>query len=385
MDLKSLSASSAETYENCPAQWKANYVDGREVQDVASSAADLGTACHEALEICVRDMLDRSMPAPDRAVMLEAFDAEYWRLFTTSDRLDEGIAMLDRWLARSGPEYWAEREVLHLEEKKTFFLPTSAGKVPVNFIWDRCDRLPDGSIEVIDYKTYVAPLQPSELQHRIQARLYSTAARLEYPEADRHWVTFDLLRYDTVGTVFSVADDRETWRYLGRLAERILSDADAPERVNGTCHWCVRRHECDALKAHVALGGVLGVSEPSDAAKRLEGVQQRLKALRTLERDLTTFLIDSMKNAGVLELPNVDDAGLDLAVEASGTRKVDAGRVAALLGPEILSEKGDISISAVDELLKGDRLSDDEKEGLRGLIYRQVGSPRLKMKRRKKF
>ena len=97
MELKSLSASSAETYENCPAQWKANYVDGRDVQDVASSAANLGTACHAALEAAVKDMLKRSLPAPDRTVATEAFDAEYWRLFTSSGRLDEGIGMIEKY------------------------------------------------------------------------------------------------------------------------------------------------------------------------------------------------------------------------------------------------------------------------------------------------
>jgi hypothetical protein len=192
-------------------------------------------------------------------------------------------------------------------EEGTFNLTIgTAGKpdfktIPFTFIWDRCDRHDDGTIEVVDYKTVIKPVQPNELKQRIQPRAYALAAMIKYPNATRILVTYDLLRYETVGTYFSREECIDTWRYLQALYVRILESDGTRETLNAECQYCVRKPVCKTLTEHSIGGGILGIDNPHDAADmraRLDGAQ---KALKSLIGELDALVLEYCEDAGLLE------------------------------------------------------------------------------------
>jgi len=375
MKLRTLSASAADCYESCPARYKAQY-QGERVQEVASGAADIGTACHEALELFVQEMIHAGQPAgePRLKELLEYFNTAYWKLFTDRERYDEGVAMLKTWHARMD---WTGRTVLSTETKEFFPLPTSIGDVRVNYIYDRLDQHADGTVEVIDYKTVSQPIQPGELKHRIQPRLYALAAAIKFPDAPKIKVTLDLLRYDQVGTVFTRDDNVTTWKYLKHLAERIIADNTAKERVNADCRWCIRRDICASLRRHVAIGGPLSLDDPVAAVDlRRELVDQKSAIGKVLD-DIDDYLIDWAREHDTLVL-ETDQTVMEIG--ARQTRGIDAERAAQVIGAEIVARHGSLTMTEVDRLLKGSELSDEQKMSLRALITRNYGSPSVKTK-----
>lgn len=369
---KSLSATSCDSYETCPARWKANYID--RAAEEGSSAASLGTACHAALEHWIADGHYTADLERDEAmkVIKKLFTDAYRELFADDARFAEGLGMCVKWLDRQD---WSGREVLSTEQKLEFPLPTSIGDIPFRYIWDRCDRLDDGSIEVVDYKTIMRPVQPEDLKHKIQPRAYALAAQLQYPDAKRIWVTYDMLRYEPVGVVFTVEENRETYRYLRNLAERIIADDAAPERLNANCRWCVRRHACETLQSHASVGGVYGITDPKAAADRRADLIHQKTAIELLVNELDEMVLQYMEESDTLEFRT---ERTKVVATTRATRTIDSERAAGIIGPDLLARYGKLNVSAVDEMLKGTELDDTEKSQLRQLIRKQHGKISLK-------
>jgi CRISPR/Cas system-associated exonuclease Cas4 (RecB family) len=307
MELRSLSASSAKKYEECPAQWK---VDNEErVQSPSGQAADLGTLCHMVLQLLVER---RFWENPDPAERLKSAGDMYRLCFAQSSvlasRYSEGLEMVIDWVNRQD---FTGREVLSTEIKREVSLAQFGGPdVPFRYIIDRMDKInvvktashinpmsifssmvtpvagpvdEEYDIEVIDYKTLSRPVSPSDLKHMIQARAYAWVASLEHPEARRIWVTFDLLRHQPVGTVFERSELEDVPVYLVDLANRIMADEDAPEKINSGCRFCSRKSVCSALAARVEKTGDRSFQSMGELARvRME----KSAALKAIEDDI---------------------------------------------------------------------------------------------------
>jgi len=367
---KTLSASAALVFENCEARYKAEYIDrGRAV---GGTAANLGTACHEALENWING--GHHLTSEPFSSMEEMFVIAYRKLFSDDGRMAEGVEMLKRWYDRQD---WEGRTVLSTERKETFDLSTSAGIIPVTYIWDRCDRLDDGSIEVVDYKSVIQPVQPEDLKTRIQPRLYALAAQIKYPEATSIWVAFDLLRYDVVATRFSVEENRDTYKYIKELAERVIASDGTNETLNPECRWCVRKDACDALTRHAAVGGTLGITDPVAAADRRAQLQYARDGLNALIGELDDVVLEYMEEA---ELTEFQTGATAVKAASRGTRTIDSERAAKILGPDIMSRYGKLGITQVETILKTETLTDSEKSQIKQLIRKNYGKVSLSTK-----
>lgn len=379
MKIKTISASSADVYEKCPARFKASYT-GERVQELASSAADIGTACHEALENYVGFMVAWGFETPPPlGDLLKWFDDAYFKLFHDRARYDEGADMLKTWHARMD---WTGREVLSTEVKEHFDVPFDGGSLWATYIYDRCDKIVDGDeygIEVIDYKTVAQPVAPGELKDRIQPRMYALAAQIKYPEAKWIKVTLDLLRFEPVGTIFTREDNIITWNYLKGLVARILADDGSRERVNTDCRWCIRRDVCSALRSHVHVGGPLSLDDPMKAADLRRELVDQAAAIGNVISDIDDFLVDWCRENDTTEFATEDT---QVHITVGNRRGVDAERAAQVIGPELVAQHGSLTMAAVDKMLKGSELTPEQKVALRGLITRSFGAPAVKTKMR---
>lgn len=376
MRLKTLSASSVQTYVNCPARWKANYED--RAAEESSDAASLGSACHLALEWFVAEDHYRNSDHDGSWLKLsELFRAAANEYRLNGKQINVGTDMLANWLSRQD---WDGREVLSTEKKVSFKLPTSIGDIPFNYIWDRCDRLTGNEIEVVDYKSWVRNVSGEDVKHSLQCRAYALAAQIQYPEAERIWVTLDQLRYSAVGVAFTREENRETWRYLRQVAEQIIASDGSEERVNGDCRWCVRRHTCKTLESHISAGGPLSITNPHEAAEYRHRLYAAKGALESMIGDLDRLLLEHSESEELVEWEA--ETGVVVKVGVQARRSIDAERIAAMLGTDtarFIRDYGGLTVSALDRALKDkfSWLTDDQKAELRGFVQPQHGEPKV--------
>lgn len=383
----SLSASSLNVAELCLARWKAE--NFHRSKGMGGSAANLGTSCHGALEMFIKHTRPELGGVPgnwDIKLLLDLYKLSYMDTFNTVDAsgeiYDDGVAMLTRWYERQSLEGVV---VLSTEKKDNFPIPTSAGEIPFNYIWDRFDQIGEREFKVVDYKTNRWGLNPGDLKKKIQARCYGLAAAIQLKaqglEYDKIWVEFDLLRHDPVGIVYSHEENIATWTFIKNLAEKIIAtpEDEAPETLNPECRFCVRKLECNALKRNVAAGGVFSVSSAQEAVDIRATLDYQAKAIQAAIVELDEIILTEAREKDVLSFES-DMNKLDIGV--SSRRAIDSERVQMVLGPELFDKYGShsISMSNIDKLLKGKELDAEKKAQLKSLIFQKKGEPSVKVK-----
>lgn len=353
---------------------------------MSGAAAGLGSVCHETMEAWVESQPDDELgPVPPHYkrfypvewdVMKGIYDEVYWRYFADKSKYDEGVRLMKSWLKRQD---WSDREVISTELKKTIMLKTSVGEIPFNYIMDRKDRIiSSGDIQVIDYKTLVMPVQPAEVKDKIQGRAYALAAQLEHPEAPRIWVIFDMLRYEAVGVLFTIEENRATWRYLHALVERIIADEDPKEKLGEGCRFCIRKSVCKTLQAHADVGGPLGITDPHEAAIQFYKYSKAVKAIEIHMAELQAVVEAFMAEKEIAAF-EMDDYTVAAAV--TGRRVVDDERVITIVGEHIFARYSSAGIGRVEDMLKNDPdLTDDQKSRVQQAIRKNYGAPQLKIK-----
>ena len=379
MEPKSFSATALQTAGACLARYKAEHIERS--KGFGGVAANLGSSVHGALEMYVKNcIIETKMPATEQ-MLLDFFKMSYMQVFSTSDtntiEFLEGLDMLKRWHKRTD---FSTFTVLTCEVKESFPVKTSIGEIPFNYIWDRHDQLDEGVYRVVDYKTNVWGINPSDLRDKLQARSYGLAAQIKYPEAKRIWVEFDMLRHNgPVGLVFSRDDNIATWKHIKAEAERIIAtpDADPPETLNGECLFCPRSTSCNALMKNIAIGGVLSHGTAAELTDVRAQLDNQRKAVSSALAKIDAVILDRAKAEDVLQFESETNL---LNVGISATRAIDPERAEQVLPPEIVRDYmgRTLTIGAVDKLLKGNELNEEQKKQLASLIYMKRGEPRIK-------
>lgn len=370
---KSLSASALNSYFGCPARYKTEYID--KAPDFSGMPADKGTVCHAVLERFV-DNNGQFLPEAEQLELLLKYLAdEYWKFFSDNSEYQDCRSMLENWLANHPKEYWQGREVLSTEVKETFALPTSAGKIPFTFIWDRADRLAEDTIEVVDYKSWRWPVQPEDIKKKIQPRAYALAAAIKYNWAKVIWVSYDQLRYDISGIRFTREDNIETWKWLKAQAENVLADDGLTEKLNPECRFCIRNTVCDTLLRHAQAGGPLGIKELPKAIDLRAELEYVRSALVGRIADLDEFILGQLEERGDREFKTEETHA---EVKMGSRRSVESRRAALVLGPDVMMEHGDLKVTVIDDLIKNGGLTSEQKSELRKLVRKNFTKPTVK-------
>lgn len=375
---KSLSASALNVADACMARYHAEHI--LRAPAFENPAASLGTACHLALEMYVQACYINKTHTPGWGLLQNfwkmAFMSTFGVVEAEGDLFDDGKKMLKVWIERTDID---EVEVISVESKTNFPVKTSAGEIPFNYIWDRQDKLEEGVYRVVDYKTSREYVTPDDLNRKIQARAYGVACQIAYPDAKKIWVEFDMLRHERVSTVFSREDNINAWKFIRKSAERIIAadEHDLKETLNPECGFCVRKASCVTLNKNVDAGGIMSLDGEAAIDARAE-IDFKIKALKRLQEDLDKVLLVELRD---IDTDYIQSNSYRLGLTARRSRKVDAELVMKAVGDEIFSEYGGIAmtISHFDQLIKDDRLDDQQRRQLKGLVYTELGEPRIKV------
>lgn len=366
MDPATLSASAIATFETCEARYYATYIEkGREI---SGAPATLGTTVHAWLEWLVVNGYHLTM---DLKIAMKEFDVMASSAGLDSRQIADAKSMIARWW-----KYHEENgfnEVLSCEVKETFTLTHPLyDPIPVTYIWDRGDLLPDGSIEVVDYKTVGQPIAADNLRTKVQPRVYGVSAAIKYKHLNPPmiWVQYWLLRFGNIGTGFTREDNMATWKYLQDVYGRIKESEGMVETINTECKWCVRKAVCDTLHRHSAVGGIMGL-DPRERALKLAETKNKLTALNTLRDELETMVTDDLDNSETL---SQQYDGVKIFIKPTARRSVDKERASKVLGPDLMAKWGDIGVGTLDEILKKEELTDEQRLQLKQLIRQNPGA-----------
>ncbi len=277
-----LSYSSISTYELCPLQYKLRYLDGRPGRRTPALA--FGESLHEAL----RRFHAQPVPVPPTPAQLMGYLDDSWERSAFGSK-DEERAYRDH-----------AREVLaayHKDNAPAFRVPVALEQrfqidvdgVTVSGVIDRMDRHPDGSYEIVDYKTNRRLPPRKYVERDLQLSIYYLAAWEVWGILPARLTLYFLLPGQPMTVTRKPEDLGATRSRIAEVAEGIRAGRFAPQE-NRLCDWCDYQAHCP-LFAHrferdetpVDIGAA--VDEWITAKRRLKTDAQRLDELAVLIHD----------------------------------------------------------------------------------------------------
>jgi DNA helicase-2/ATP-dependent DNA helicase PcrA len=164
-----ISYSQIDNYLACPLRYKFSYI--LNVPTPPSSALNFGNTIHNVLKVFhTQKMFGREPSFND---LLKTYEKEWIPLGYDNEehrkkRFDSGKKLLEEYYQTN-----KDVDVQHLGIEKEFILDIDGIKLKGKI--DRIDKLPDGSVEIIDYKTGNSKTQ-KEVDNDVQMTIYKMAA-----------------------------------------------------------------------------------------------------------------------------------------------------------------------------------------------------------------
>ncbi len=240
---ESFSFSQLETYRYCPAKYLYAYLYQIPVPPTPQMA--FGLDLHACLEAFLRELIETS-----KVSSLEELIASFKRLHGPGrygeghqDEVyqDLGVKILTEFYKKHDGR-WIKP---HFVEKP--FLLRLAGAA-IRGVIDRVDPLPEGGVEIIDYKSG-KPKEDATPQERMQLLLYALAVQEVFGLEPRK-ISFYYLQTNDKLSFEEVSPHLEATRgKILQLVQEIRSGDFTPNPSPAKCHWCDFKRLCPASLA----------------------------------------------------------------------------------------------------------------------------------------
>lgn len=260
------SYSAIGTYLQCPQKYKFQEVD--RIRVPKGREAIFGTLVHNTLKFMFQR--DPLFPTLDEVVAHfrahwpshEVFAAETkhdplkraWNVEEEKAYFEEGVRMLKKFYEKNAPWNYTvvdleSRFEVALSDEKSGETHILAG------IIDRIDKLPDGTYEIIDYKTAKRMPSQAALDRDLQLSLYSLGLQKRWP----HLVAEDIklsLYFLKHGEKLSTRAAPETTEEIKTRALKTIAEIQEKLRLgkefepmpSALCNWCGYRPLCPAWR-----------------------------------------------------------------------------------------------------------------------------------------
>ena len=242
-----ISYSGLESFSNCPAKYKYQYIDRIKVPK--SKDAVFGTLIHE----CLRMFHDLSQTTPFSEEELLKYFTEKWNSDIYQDKQEEafafhqGIEMLKKYYLQNQNLSF---NIVNLET--LFRIPIQDKLHQVTGRIDRIDKLKDGTFEIIDYKTTKKMPSQEMIDKNFQLSIYYLGVINQWPYLEKENRPVKLsLYYLRHGEKLSTNQNKEQ---IKETKERILSLINQIEKSNfepmsdPLCDWCQYQPYCPLFK-----------------------------------------------------------------------------------------------------------------------------------------
>lgn len=247
------SHSRINTFENCPLQYKFNYIEKIKC-DEESIEAFVGSRFHETMEKLYQDLRFRVYTLEE---LLSYYEDQWSKNYheniliirkerTVEDYKNLGRKCIEDYYRRYHP--FNQRRVLAIEKRIVIDLQGDEKYLVQGYI-DRIDQKEDGTYEIHDYKTSGSLPEQSYLDQDIQLALYQIGIKNIWKDVEQvnliwHYVTFDKEMSST-----------RTKEELETLKENIIALIDEIENTEEflpkesvLCNWCAYPDLCPKQK-----------------------------------------------------------------------------------------------------------------------------------------
>lgn len=226
--LIKLSASSAKTYEQCPAKYAYTYI--HKLPKKHWPHLILGTFCHAVLEQFHKEwILNKNLElSPLMGISFAEQRNNYKSM--SPDQLEEAKEMLQEYLFSM--EKNGMPNTLFVEESFQF----TVGKYLLRGFMDRLDVDRDGIFHILDYKTS----KSEKWLDDFQLLVYGMALKEKYPNLERFRGSYILLRKNSklITTEFTLQDISKCERKILDFGQRIEEEQKWEKRPSQLCNWC---------------------------------------------------------------------------------------------------------------------------------------------------
>lgn len=312
-----LSYSSISTYEKCPWQYFLQYVE--KLERPRSPALSFGSSLHGALE---RFHSGTEKPDPDLEDLLGWLEAAWESEGYSDDAEQEAYRQRGRSILTRYYESNRERPVVPVALEQRFLLPMDGWDL--SGVMDRVDRYPDGSYEIVDYKTNSKLPPLFRLQEDKQLPIYQMAAAQVLGIRPAR-LTFHYLVPDQRYTTPAYTPE-QLERLRARLNEVavLIQQGDFEPKPNALCGWCDVKVHCP-LEQKGALRVPALVDSYADLLHRrtlleahIAGLQEELltcassageDSLRSAKHRLCITSCGEDTTLELLEVPESEDPG----------------------------------------------------------------------------
>lgn len=254
-----LSPSKITTYLACPVKYRWTYVDDRGKWYLrAKTYYSFGSTLHRALER-FHNAGDIGVETTDQVVAAYEeswIDAGFNSAEEMAEAYGEGKAILERHVENVGMRQ-SNARTLFVEKQLKFEYPefTLVGRV------DRIDEHPDGSLEIVDYKTGRASVDEEDVRSDIAMSVYQLQLRELYPDRPIR-ATICALRTGSEASYSMSSEELEEFKTdVHKLGLEILTQEfwDLVPLLRGLCEGCdfmplCRKHP-EFSEALVAVSG----------------------------------------------------------------------------------------------------------------------------------
>jgi DNA helicase II / ATP-dependent DNA helicase PcrA len=249
-----LSASAVDTYERCGLQFKLE----RDWRLAAKPAAAMqyGAAIHRVLRTYYEAIRVGRPKSDEELIALfrsDLADAKIQERYQHELYEQQGIAQLLDFLAKARSQ--PPREVLHTEESFEIHI----GPVTVVGRMDRVDRLADGTVAIVDYKTGKARDQEAA-DASLQLSLYAIAAREKWGYKVGALVFHNL---EENVPIISTRSEAQLTAACGRVesAAQNIADGIFEPTMGIHCAFCAYRSLCPAKEKRIPSKPASGVKQ----------------------------------------------------------------------------------------------------------------------------
>jgi RecB family exonuclease len=311
---RALSHSSISMYQECPWRYKLKYVD--KIPEKPKHFFSFGQSMHKALEFFYQVKV---LPAPSLEELLASYK-ENWVSVGYRDGEQEA-------------EYFQQGQHIlreyHKRHSAAFQIPFSVEYdfqmmvegIPVTGKVDRIDRLPDGRLSVLDYKTGKA-LASARIEEDAQLTMYQLACESQLGAQVGRLVFYHLPSHKehTVG--------RRSDEQVGGLRRRIVDTADGimaerfdPKPSEGACRWCDFKAYCPIFSAPPTAAPAGAPAPQEELAALIDRYGEILKDLSDAEAEagrLKAAILDILRRKGYVRA-----FGARYEIARSGAQRID--------------------------------------------------------------
>ena len=243
LNLTQFSFSQLETYERCPLQYKYQYI--LKIPTPGNAAASFGSTIHNVLQKFYEGYVqDKTW---NETQMMNLLASEWQPIGYSSQAHEqrmkkEAKEMLKKYFHtfhKPEVEIMSLEKLFKIKVDDTLFL---TGKI------DRVDKLGDGKIEIIDYKTGKKP-EEKELKKSLQLSIYALAATdegLYKKQVHEVNLTFYYMQGMEQITMNKTPEDLDHVKNeVKEITDRIKS-SEFPAKVGNYCDFCAFKIICPA-------------------------------------------------------------------------------------------------------------------------------------------